>query len=75
MEKLQYFHDTYVWFTPLIVVLVIWELIWKLIALWKAARNHHLVWFVCLGILNTLGILSMAYIFYFSKPTTEEKSI
>lgn len=50
------------WFIILIIILAIWDGIWKLIALWKSARNNHLAWFVCLGIFNTLGILPIIYI-------------
>jgi hypothetical protein len=34
----------------------------KLIALWKAARNNHLAWFVCLAIFNTIGLLPIIYL-------------
>jgi hypothetical protein len=51
----------------LLAVLVIWSIIWKGIALWKAARNSHQAWFVILLIVNTLGILEIIYIFGFSK--------
>ena len=50
-----------------IIPLVIWEAVWKGIALWKAGKNAHLAWFICLFIFNTLGILPIIYIFGFSK--------
>jgi len=37
------------------------------VALWKAGRNAHMVWFICLFIFNTVGILPIIYIFAFSK--------
>jgi len=48
-----------------------WDMVWKGIALWKAGRNGHLAWFVCIFIFNTVGILPIVYIFAFSqrKPT------
>jgi hypothetical protein len=46
----------------LIILLMLWELTWKAIALWKAARNNHLAWFICLLIFNTIGILPIVYI-------------
>jgi len=46
----------------IIIVLALWELLWKGIALWKAARNDHSAWFVCILIFNTLGILPIIYI-------------
>ena len=51
-----------------IILLVIWDGVWKLIALWKSARNNQLAWFVCLAIFNTAGILPILYILVFQKP-------
>ena len=51
----------------LYLFLIVWSLIWKGIALWKASRNNHLMWFIILLIVNTLGILEIFYIFGFSK--------
>jgi hypothetical protein len=50
------------WLIVLLLILIVWEAIWKLIALWKSARNNHLVWFILIGILNTVGILPIIYI-------------
>jgi methionyl-tRNA synthetase len=55
--------------TALIVALVIWSAIWKAIALWKAARNNHLAWYIIMMILNTAGILEIIYIFAVGKST------
>lgn len=44
-----------------------WSLAWKGWALWIASRKDQKVWFIMLLILNTLGILEIFYIFYFSK--------
>ncbi len=49
------------------LVLMIWSLVWKGIALWKSAQNKRIDWFVVLLILNTVGILEILYIFVFSK--------
>ena len=60
---------------PLIIVLVcaiilvaIWDGVWKLIALWKSARNNQLGWYICLAIFNTAGILPILYLTLFQKP-------
>ncbi len=50
------------WFIPLIVVLAIWDAVWKVIAMWRSARNNHLAWFVCIAIFNTAGILPIIYL-------------
>jgi len=44
------------------VPIIVFEIVWKLIALWKAARNNDLVWFVCLSVIGTVGILPIIYI-------------
>jgi Family of unknown function (DUF5652) len=58
--------DTFYAFVPAIiialVIVTIWESIWKFIAMWKAARNNHLAWFICIAVINTIGILPIVYI-------------
>lgn len=54
-------------FKLLFLVMAIWSLIWKGIALWKAARNTDKWWYIALLIINTVGILEILYIFVFSK--------
>lgn len=51
----------------LVTILMIWALIWKGVALWHAVKNHDRYWFIAMLILNTAGILEIAYLFYFSK--------
>lgn len=52
-------------------LVLLWVLPWKGVALWKAARNAHKKWFIVLLVVNTLAILEMVYVFYFSKPKTK----
>lgn len=49
------------------VLIVVWSLVWKAIALWKSARREQIVWFIVLIVVNTLGILEILYIFIFSR--------
>jgi hypothetical protein len=51
----------------LFVILLIWETVWKGIALWKAAKETQIYWFIAILILNTVGILPILYIFVFKK--------
>ena len=51
----------------LIVLLLVWALAWKGIALWKSARLSHKWWFVILLIVNTAGILEIIYIFLIAR--------
>ncbi|MGD0583243.1 MAG: DUF5652 family protein [Bacteroidales bacterium] len=58
----QEIHSMLPWLIPLIVIVGIWDTVWKLIAMWKAGRNDHLAWFICIFIFNTIGILPIIYI-------------
>ena len=51
----------------LLVLAILWSVPWKGVALWKAGRNNHLIWFIVLLLVNTLGILEILYIFVFGK--------
>jgi len=50
----------------IIWLVTLWILPWKGIALWKAVKNSHKKWFIALLIVNTMAILEIIYIFYFS---------
>lgn len=51
----------------LIWLILLWTLPWKGLALWKAAKNEHKWWFIALLVLNTMALLEIIYIFFFSK--------
>lgn len=48
-------------------ILLIWSLIWKGLALWRTAKSDQRNWFIAILVLNTMGILEIAYLFYFAK--------
>jgi len=54
-------------FFSVLMLLAVWSLIWKGIALWKAARNESKAWYIVMLLVNTVGILEIIYIFFFSK--------
>ncbi len=56
-----------------ISLIVIWEVVWKLSAMWKAAKKNSVVWFIILAVFNTLGILPILYLFVFSKIKSKRK--
>lgn len=51
----------------ILVGLAVWTLPWKGYALWKSARRGEKWWFIALLLVNSLAILEIAYIFFFSK--------
>jgi methionyl-tRNA synthetase len=58
------------WAAPIIgfiMLLALWSLVWKGLALWHAGRRGEPWWFVALLLINTLGILEIIYLFWFAK--------
>jgi len=55
-----------------LIILAIWVLVWKGLALWHAARNNHKSWYVVLLIINTLGILPIIYLIWFRKKSAQK---
>ena len=56
----QYFiHNQWIFY-----LLMLWVMPWKGVALWKASRNSHKIWFIALFLLNTLAVLEIIYIFH-----------
>jgi hypothetical protein len=47
--------------------IMIWSTFWKLLALWRTAKNDQQYWFIAMFLLNTLGILEIIYLLRFSK--------
>jgi len=56
-------------------LIMVWEGVWKLVAMWKSARKKSVIWFILLAIINTAGILSILYIFVFSELKSKEKPV
>lgn len=61
MSSLIYFINTH---PGIFLFLIIWSIVWKLVALWKAAKHNHLIFFIVLGFINTVGVAEIIYIVY-----------
>jgi len=57
-----------------ILLLTIVTLPLKIVSLWRAARNDQKWWFGAILVINTIGVLELTYLFYFSKPKKKKKS-
>lgn len=58
----------------ILTLLILWELVWKGLALWRAGRNNQKVWFVVLLVVNSFGILEIVYLFFLQPKKTDAKS-
>ena len=62
------------WALVIFLLIAIWDLVWRSIALWHSARHTQKKWFVCLVIFNTLGLLPIIYLLWF-KPREKNENI
>jgi hypothetical protein len=73
---MQEFLMTNQWFAEnqwIFLPFIAWTLFWKGWALWVASRRGQKVWFVALLVLNTLGLLEIAYLVITLKLKTKAK--
>lgn len=56
------------------VLLALWSIIIKGLALWYASRNGQKKWFVALLVVNTVGLLEIIYLVWFRPRTSETSS-
>jgi len=59
----------------LLIVILIWSLVWKLLAFWKSARKKQVIWFIVFALVNTIGILEILYIYVFSDMKKNVKEV
>lgn len=64
MNVLTLMAQNYPW---LLYLIIAWSVVWKALALWYAARNKQLIWYIVLIIVNTAGILEIIYLLFFRK--------
>jgi hypothetical protein len=52
---------------PAVVLVVLWSVFWKGLALWHSAGRSQPWWFVIVLVVNTAGILEIIYLFAVTK--------
>lgn len=58
----------------IIFLFIAWTLPWKGVALWKAAKSGKKIWFIIIFLFNTMAVLDIIFIIFFSKNKEEEIS-
>ncbi len=48
----------------ILIVLMLWSLSWKAIALWKSARRGQAGWFIFFVFVNSVGVMELIYLFF-----------
>jgi hypothetical protein len=56
-----------------IILIVIWEAVWTAIAMWRAAKNNHIFWFVVFFLVNLLAIPEIIYLVVTRKKNSKRK--
>lgn len=52
------------------ILLLVWSLGWKGLALWYAAKRDEKWWFIAFMVINTVGILEILYLVFKVKSIT-----
>jgi Family of unknown function (DUF5652) len=72
MDHWIYLTDGFALSLPMIIIIVLWTVLWKGLALWHSARRGAAAWFIALLIINTVGILELIYLFGVLKLSRED---
>jgi hypothetical protein len=51
----------------MLVLVLLWSLAWKGLALWRSAKSEQKYWFIAFLVFNTLGVLPIIYFVFFQK--------
>lgn len=65
MDFVTDFLDTPIGITAIALV-TLWSALWKMVALYTAGTRRHKGWFVALFFINTVGVLEIIYLAFFS---------
>ena len=57
----------------LLVAVLIWSVVWKGLALWRAAKRGDKVWYIVILVVNLLGLVEIIYLLATNKK--EEKEV
>ncbi len=57
----EWINANIVTFITIVVIIAIWDGVWKLTAMWRASQRKSTVWYIVLAVFNTIGILPIIY--------------
>lgn len=46
----------------IVLLLIVWELFWKGIGLWRSAKKGDLIWFIAILLINLFGLIPIFYL-------------
>jgi hypothetical protein len=56
-----------------LLLILLWVMPWKGVALWKAAKRGQKKWFIVMLLINSLALLEIIYIFFFSHRVSPQR--
>ena len=59
---------------PLFLALILWSLVWKGFALWRAVKRNDKVWYIIMLTVNMAGLIEIVYLLM-TRPKKENKDI
>jgi len=70
MENIQLYQT--ISLVTVFLLMIIWSLVWKALALWRAARNNNKPIFIAFLFLHTLGLFEIIYLYVTRKKKKED---
>ena len=55
-------YDITFWQNPVVILVLVWALAWKGLALWRAASRGDKIWYIVMLVVNTLGLVEIVYL-------------
>lgn len=75
MLTLYQFYQKPWWLVISLLIICLWDLVWRGLALWHSAKNKQKGWFIAVLLLNTLGLLPIIYLLWFKPKEKKERSV
>lgn len=73
MQQLGFGYGSgYASWSSFFILIMVWSLLWKGLALWHSSQRKQGWWFIILLLLNTAGILELIYLFAIAKVPSSE---
>ncbi len=62
-------------FITIVIIIGLWDGVWKLVAMWKAAQRKSKGWYIVLAVINSIGILPIIYLWITKRKEKENNTL
>ena len=66
-QQIEGFFANNPWAFVVLILIALWTIPWKGVALWHAAKRGEFWWFIVMLVLNDLALLELFYVLYWTR--------